>query len=468
MHGSLPGMERRAYACFALPVMEITDGPASACITMNRREFTALAAATIASRTMNPAILIGAPPSDVNGERLDRHLTELGRFGANPSGGVTRLAYTDANRAALAAVMQWMRDARLETAIDYAGNLIGRRAGRDRALKPIVLGSHIDSVPEGGNYDGNVGSMAAIEVAHTLAERDIALRHPIEVAIWSNEEGGLYGSRAVSGQLEPAELDQLSRSGKTIRDGIAFLGGDPARLADVRRRRGDITAYLEMHIEQGGILHATGTNVGIVEGIVGIQHWDVTVTGFANHAGTTPMDQRRDALLAAARFVDAVHRIVRSVPGRQVGTVGRIQAWPGAPNVIPGRVVCSLELRDLEEAKINGLFERIRDEAVGIGTATGASFDFSQTLRNVPAPSDARIRTMIGDAARERGLSARLMPSGAGHDAQSMAVLGPVGMIFVPSIDGISHSPKEFSRPEDIVNGANVLLDVVQRLDRWG
>jgi N-carbamoyl-L-amino-acid hydrolase len=434
---------------------------------MNRREFAALAAATVASGAINPRALLAASQVDVNAERLNRRLVELGRFGANPSGGVTRLAYTDANREALAAVTQWMREARLETAVDYAGNLIGRRAGRDRTLRPIVFGSHIDSVPEGGNYDGNVGSMAAIEVAHTLAERGVPLRHPIEVAIWSNEEGGLYGSRAVSGQLEPAELEQLSRSGKTIRDGITFLGGDPAKLTEVRRRPGAITAYLEMHIEQGGILHATGTNIGIVEGIVGIQHWDVTVTGFANHAGTTPMDQRRDALLAAARFVDAVERIVRSVPGRQVGTVGRIQAWPGAPNVIPGRVACSLELRDLDESKIVALFDRIRDEAVRIGSATGTSFEFTQTLRNVPAPSDLRIRAIIGDTARERGLSARLMPSGAGHDAQSMAVLGPVGMIFVPSVDGISHSPKEFSRPEDIVNGANVLLDVVRRIDRW-
>ena len=434
---------------------------------MNRREFTALAAATLASGA-RPWALLGAAQADVNGDRLNRHLAELGRFGANPSGGVTRLAYTDANREALAAVTQWMREAQLEPTIDFAGNLIGRRAGRDRALKPIVFGSHIDSVPEGGNYDGNVGSMAALEVAHSLGESGTALRHPIEVAIWSNEEGGLYGSRAVSGQLEPAELDQPSRSGKTIRDGITFLGGDPARLADVRRRRGDITAYLEMHIEQGGILHATGTNIGIVEGIVGIQHWDVTVTGFANHAGTTPMDQRRDALLAAARFVDAVERIVRSVPGRQVGTVGRIQAWPGAPNVIPGRVACSLELRDLDESKIVALFGRIRDEAVRIGSATGTSFEFTQTLRNVPAPSDPRIRALIDEVARERGLSARVMPSGAGHDAQSMAMLGPVGMIFVPSVDGISHSPKEFSRPEDIVKGANVLLEVVRRIDRWG
>src|SRR5918999_441278 len=433
---------------------------------MNRREFATLAAA-VAAGAMSPRTLAGALQVDVNGERLNRRLAELSRFGANPSGGVTRLAYTDANREALAAVTQWMREAGLEPAIDYAGNLIGRRAGRDRALKPIVFGSHIDSVPEGGNYDGNVGSMAALEVATTLSERGVALRHPIEVAIWSNEEGGLYGSRAVSGQLEASELDQPSRSGKTIRDGIAFLGGDAARLAEVRRQRGDITAYLEMHIEQGRILHAAGTNVGIVQGIVGIRHWDVTVTGFANHAGTTPMDQRRDALLAAARFVDAVNRIVRSVPGRQVGTVGRIQAWPGAPNVIPGRVACSLEIRDLDEQMIVTLFERIREEAMRIGSATGTSFEFTSTLRNVPALCYPRIRTIIGEVARERRLSTRLMPSGAGHDAQSMAMLGPVGMIFVPSVDGISHSPRELSRPEDITNGANVLLDVVRRIDSW-
>ena len=433
---------------------------------MNRREFATLAAA-VATRAISPRTLAAAPQVDVNGERLNRRLAELSRFGANPSGGVTRLAYTEANRDALAAVTQWMREAGLEPAIDYAGNLIGRRMGRDRGSKPIVFGSHIDSVPEGGNYDGNVGSMAALEVATTLSERGVRLRHPIEVAIWSNEEGGLYGSRAVSGQLEVSELDQPSRSGKTIRDGITFLGGDPARLAEVRRTPGDITAYLEMHIEQGGILHATGTNIGIVEGIVGIRHWDVTITGFANHAGTTPMDQRRDALLAAARFVEAVNRIVRSVPGRQVGTVGRIQAWPGAPNVIPGRVACSLEIRDLDEQTIVMLFDRIQEEARRIGSETGTSFELAPTLRNVPALCDPRIRAMIGDVARERRLSTRLMPSGAGHDAQSMAILGPVGMIFVPSVDGISHAPREFSRPEDITNGTNVLLDVVRRIDSW-
>ena len=435
---------------------------------MNRREFTALAASMLASSALHPRTIFAAPPASVNGERLNRHLAELGRFGANPGGGVSRVAYSDANKEALQTVTQWMREARLEPALDFAGNLIGRRAGRDRALRPIVVGSHIDSVPEGGNYDGQVGSMAALEVAHTLAERDVRLRHPLEVAIWSNEEGGLYGSRAVSGQLEPTELEQRSRSGKSIRDGISFLGGDPARLAEVRRQRGDIAAYLEMHIEQGGILHAAHTDIGIVEGIVGIRQWDVTVTGFANHAGTTPMDERRDALLAAARFVDAVHRLVRSVPGRQVGTVGRLQAFPGAPNVVPGRVSCSLELRDLDEEKIVSLFALIRDEATRIGPATGTSFEFTETLRNVPAPSDPRVRAIIADAARERGLSSRVMPSGAGHDAQSLAQVGPIGMIFVPSVDGISHSPKEFSRPADIVNGANVLLDVVQRVDRWG
>ena len=454
---------------------------------MNRRRFAALAAGMAAAACVRPSRLpatvaavgdageggggaegggaANISGTRVDGERLNRRLTELSRFGANPQGGVSRVAYGDADRDARAAVMRWMREAGLEPSIDAGANILGRRPGRDPSLKPLLFGSHIDSVPEGGNYDGDVGSMAAIEVAQSLAERRIVTRHPLEVAIWSNEEGGLYGSRAVSGQLEARELDQRSRSGKTIREGIAFLGGDPSRLETARRRPGDVAAYLELHIEQGGTLEATKTNIGIVEGIVGIRHWDVTVTGFANHAGTTPMDQRRDALLAAARFVDLVHRVVRSRPGRQVGTVGRIQAWPGAPNVIPGTVVCSLELRDLDEATIVSLFDRLAAGARSIGDETGTSFAFAETLRNVPAPTDPRIRAVIADAAGELGLGTRLMPSGAGHDAQSIARIAPVGMIFVPSVGGISHSPKEFSRPEDIVNGANVLLGALLRLD---
>jgi len=438
---------------------------------MNRRQFgTTLASGLLASPLLDTPLgaatrLLTPTAPRVNGERLNRHLAELSRFGSNPQGGVTRLAYSDADKQAREYVLGLMRDAKLTPSIDAAGNIIAARPGREASLKPILFGSHIDSVPEGGNYDGNVGSMSAIEVAQTLGEQGITTRHPLQVVIWQNEEGGLYGSRAVSGQLTPEELQNVSRSGKTIAEGVSFLGGDPQRLAEAKRAKGDIAGYLELHIEQGGTLERDHVDIGIVEGIVGIKQWEVTVTGFANHAGTTPMDQRHDALLTASRFVEAVNRVVTSIPGRQVGTVGRMQAFPGAPNVIPGQVVCTLELRDLDAGKIDTMYARIGDEAKRIAAANGTSFAFHSLHENVPAPSDPRVRSLTADSARELGLTARVMPSGAGHDAQAMAQLGPMGMIFVPSIGGISHSPKECSRPNDIVNGANVLLATLLRLD---
>ena len=400
-----------------------------------------------------------------NGPRLMEHLNSLAEFGKNPQGGVSRLAYSEADRQGREYVVGLMRTAQLDVNIDAAGNSIGRRAGKTN-LPPLVFGSHIDSVPEGGNYDGNVGSLGAIEVAQTLAENKITTDHPLEVIIFQNEEGGLIGSRALDGELTEKELDLVSRSGKTIRDGIKFLGGDPSRLADVKRKRGDIAAYLELHIEQGGTLEAERIDIGIVEGIVGINWWDVTIEGFANHAGTTPMNQRQDALLAGARFIQSVNRIVTSVSGRQVGTVGRIQAFPGAPNVIPGKVILSLELRDLDAAKIHLLYEKIYTEAQQIASDSKTKFDFKEINVNIPAPTDPRIRTFIDKSAKELGLTTKSMPSGAGHDAQDMARLAPVGMVFVPSIGGISHSPREFSRPQDIENGANVLLHTVLKLDK--
>ena len=402
----------------------------------------------------------------VNGERIVKHILALAEFGKNPQGGVSRVAYSDADKQGREYVLGLLREAKLDVTVDAAGNLIGRRSGSASGLKPLLIGSHIDSVPEGGNYDGVVGSMGAIEVAHTLAEKNVTLRHPLEVVIFQNEEGGLIGSRAMDGELTERELDLVSRSGKTIREGIKFIGGDPARLAEVRRSKGDIAAYLELHIEQGGYLDAEKIKIGVVEGIVGINWWDVTIEGFANHAGTTAMNNRQDALLAAAKFIEAVNRIVTSVPGRQVGTVGRINALPGAPNVIPGKVVLSLELRDLDAAKIKMLYEKIYAEAQQIAAASKTKFDFKEINVNIPAPTDTRIRSFITEAARELGLSTKLMPSGAGHDAQDMARLGPVGMIFVPSVGGISHSPREFSHPEDIANGANVLLHTLLKLDR--
>lgn len=402
----------------------------------------------------------------VNSKRIMDHILALAEFGKNPQGGASRVAYSDADKQGREYVLGLLHDAKLDVKIDAAGNLIGRRAGSASNLKPLLIGSHIDTVPEGGNYDGVVGSMGAIEVAQTLAENNLTTRHPLEVVIFQNEEGGLIGSRAMDGELTEKELDLVSRSGKTIRDGMKFIGGDVAKLGDVRRQKGDIAAYLELHIEQGGILDTEKINIGVVEGIVGINWWDVTIEGFANHAGTTAMNNRQDALLAAARFIEAVNRIVTSVPGRQVGTVGRINALPGAPNVIPGKVVLSLELRDLDAAKINLLFERIQAEAEKIASDSKTKFDFKEINVNIPAPTNPQIRSLISESARELGLTTKLMPSGAGHDAQDMARLGPVGMIFVPSVGGISHSPREFSRPEDIANGANVLLHTLLKLDK--
>ncbi|HKP83438.1 MAG TPA: M20 family metallo-hydrolase, partial [Pyrinomonadaceae bacterium] len=423
---------------------------------INRRHFNyglVVSLAALPLRSFLPQAALRA-----NGKRIMDHILALAEFGKNPQGGVSRVAYSEADKQGREYVLGLMRAAKLDVTIDAAGNLIGRRAGSATGLAPLLIGSHVDSVPEGGNYDGVVGSIGAIEVAHTLAENNVTTRHPLEVVIFQNEEGGLIGSRAMDGELTEKELDLVSRSGKTIRDGIKFIGGDPSKLAEVRRKKGDIAGYLELHIEQGGTLDAEKINIGIVEGIVGINWWDVTIEGFANHAGTTAMNNRQDALLAAAKFIEAVNRIVTSVPGRQVGTVGRINALPGAPNVIPGKVVLSLELRDLDAAKINMLFEKIQAEAQKIAADNKTKFDFKEINVNIPAPTDPKIRSLISEAARELGLTTKSLPSGAGHDAQDMARLGPVGMIFVPSIAGISHSPREFSRPEDIANGANVLL----------
>jgi N-carbamoyl-L-amino-acid hydrolase len=430
---------------------------------MNRRDFN--------FSLMSSVALLGLPRWQsqsalrVNGPRIIEHLTALSQYGKNPQGGVSRLAYSEADRQGREYVMRLMRAAGLEVTIDAAGNIIGRRAGSDSTLKPLVMGSHIDSVPEGGNFDGDVGSLSAVEVAQTLAENKLTTRHPLEVIIFAVEEGGTIGSHSLSSEIPEKQLNLVSNSGKTIREGTKFIGGDPAKLASIRRTRGDIHAYLELHIEQGGILDNEKINIGVVEGIVGIRQWEVKIEGFANHAGTTPMNQRRDAMLAAAKFIEAVNRIVTSVPGRQVGTVGKIQAFPGAYNVIPGKVILGLEMRDLDADKVATLFQKIRDEAAEIATSTGTTFDFTETNSIVAAPTDERIRKLIDETAKSLGFSTKWLPSGAGHDAQEIARLGPVGMIFIPSIGGISHSPKEYSRSEDIANGANVLLHTFLKLD---
>jgi N-carbamoyl-L-amino-acid hydrolase len=351
--------------------------------------------------------------------------------------------------------------------IDTAGNIIGRRAGTDPALPAIMTGSHIDSVPQGGNYDGDVGVLGAIEVAELLHEHGIATRHPFEFVVFTDEEGGVVGSQAMAGRVGPGTLDVVSHSGLTIRDGIRAVGGDPERLAEAHRAPGTIAAFVELHIEQGAVLDDAGTDIGVVEGIVGIRWWDVTVAGTANHAGTTPMNRRQDALVAASELALAVNRIASTMPGTQVATVGRIRAEPGAPNVIPGRVVMSLEIRDLSAEKMVAVFREVEAEAKHIAGERGTPITFSEIdVALAPAPTDERLRKVIEAAAASLGLSHRRLPSGAGHDAQDMAHVAPMAMIFVPSEAGISHAPQEYTAPADIANGVDVLLRTLLAIDR--
>jgi N-carbamoyl-L-amino-acid hydrolase len=381
---------------------------------------------------------------------MEKRVGELSKFGANPEGGVSRVAFSDADLAGRKYIRSLMEKSGLNVRVDAAGNIIGRREGRDPKLPVILFGSHIDSVPHGGNYDGDLGVLGALECIEILNEQQHVTSHPLEVVVFSDEEGGLTGSHAVAGELSPKALQLKSHSGKTIGEGIRFIGGDPDHLQAAKRNRSEILAYLELHIEQGGILEAENINIGVVEGIVGINEWEVTVLGFANHAGTTPMNQRKDALVAAARLVESVNQIAKSTPGRQVATVGKIQAEPGAPNVIPGKVVMTLEIRDLEKSKIDLVFEKIKTSADKIAADTGTTISLaSLDLTAVPAPTDPRLRMAIQEAAIGLGLTTKLMPSGAGHDAQDIARIAPIGMIFVPSIGGISHSPKNL-RPLQI------------------
>jgi len=395
-------------------------------------------------------------------------MRRLATFGANSDGGIDRVAFSDANIEALSWLDEMLVEAGFAIERDLVGNLVARKSGSQPGLLPLVFGSHVDSVPGGGNYDGQVGVMGAVEVATVLADAGHTTRHPLEVVVFTNEEGGKTGSRALVGEVEPFELEIETASGYTIGEGLRRLGGDPDRISEARRPEGSMTAFLELHVEQGAVLHADGIDIGVVEGIVGIKRWNVTVDGTTNHAGTTPMDRRADALVGAARFVEATYRTALERPGRQVATVGRLEAEPGVPNVIPGRVGLTLEIRDLTMEGIDDTFAAIRARADEIAESTGLRFSFERFYTSRAAPTDPRIRDVIADAAVESGLSFQRMPSGAGHDAQSMALLGPVGMVFVPSVDGISHAPEERTELDDVVNGSNVLLRTILTLDARG
>jgi beta-ureidopropionase / N-carbamoyl-L-amino-acid hydrolase len=403
----------------------------------------------------------------VNEQRMVKRIFELAAYGMNEKGEAYRIAYSQGDLDGRSYFMKLMKNAGLEIQIDYAGNIIGKRPGENPSNKPIAFGSHIDMVPNGGNYDGALGAIAALEIIEVLNEHNIKTNHPLEVIIFQNEEGGLVGSRALTGKLSEEALAQKSVSGLTIAEGIKAIGGNPERLKEVIRKKGDLTAFLEIHIEQSKVLETKGIDIAIVEGIVGIEDWDITVTGTANHAGSTPMNERQDALIAASTLILAINETVKSYEGAQVGSVGKMKVEPGAPNVIPGRVEMSLQMRDLSTDKILDMFKDIEDKAEVIAKQSDTKIKFTHlNLSTTPTFASKEIQDLMIDAAEDLGITHIKMQSGAGHDVQEMAALGPIGLIFIPSKEGISHNPKEYSSPSQISKGANVMLQTVLRLDQ--
>jgi len=409
----------------------------------------------------------------VDPARLRQRIEQLSTFGRAPGGrfedGVSRVGFSDSDVAGRSYVTQLMRDAGLRPRIDAAGNIFARREGLEPALPPILFGSHIDSVPSGGNFDGDLGTLAAIEAAAVLERAGQRTRHPLELVVWANEEGvafgkPLFGSRAVAGRLAAGELDDVWEGTKKA-DAVRKIGGAPERIADARRPAGWFHCYFELHIEQGGTLDREGIPVGIVEGIVGIRRLQAVIRGTANHAGTTLMSDRHDALVAGSYLTIAVNDVVTREEGRQVGTVGRIEVAPNAPNVIPGLVRQTVEVRDLSMTKIDRLIEAITRRAAEIARDRGVTIELTPLSRDEGATADRRVQAIIDRAADDLGLARRALPSGAGHDAQSMAALGPMGMIFVPSVGGVSHAPEELTSWEHCANGADVLLHAVLRAD---
>lgn len=433
---------------------------------MHRRDWLKGAAALAAASPVASAAFRSAAQARTlraDGARVNAQLARFDAIGRT-AGGINRVAYSDADLEGRTFTLALFREAGLSPQVDAAGNIIARLAGRED-LPPIIIGSHVDSVTDGGNYDGPVGSFAAIEVARSLREQGTRLRHPLDVIVWANEEGGTIGSKCYVGETASVNFDSTARSGFTQRDGIARLGGDVTKLPAMAHAKGSVHCYLELHIEQSASLERTGRSIGTVQGIVGLNWMEVTITGFANHAGATPMDQRQDAMLAAARFTVAVNEAIRAEPGRQVATVGRLEATPNTTNVVAGSVTLTVDLRDLDDAKIARFAARFREMGAEIGRATDTRFAFRDLVSSKAALADARVMDAIDASAAALGLSSQRMPSGAGHDAQELSLICPMGMIFVPSVGGISHSPREFTKPEDVANGVNVLLHAVQRVD---
>ena len=409
------------------------------------------------------------PRMNINAARLNQTLNALGRFGET-SEGMDRLAFSPADVESRGYTMELMQEAGLEVRIDAGGNIIGRKAGSDDSLPAIAMGSHTDTVPLGGKYDGALGVMGAIEVVSTLAESGHVTRHPIEAIVFTNEEGTrfhrwLIGSRAMAGMLEPEDLAAVDAEGVTLAQRMGDIGGDLSRVGEAARKRGDLAAYFELHIEQGPYLYRSGIPVGVVTGITGRGVFELDINGMSNHAGTTPMNERRDALVAASKLVVQVQRMAAEEEIVRVATAGALDVLPNAVNVVPGRATLGVEIRDLDMAALEAAERELVRMARQSEQQDGVQISINRHRFTDAVPITPDMQGWVGEAAERAGFAWQRVPSGAGHDAQAIATLAPMAMVFVPSVNGISHAIEEYSSPEDCANGAQVLLELLLLAD---
>ncbi len=402
----------------------------------------------------------------IDGKRLWRSLEELARIGATPKGGVRRLTLTELDREARELFSRWAREAGMSVEVDAIGNVFARRAGADPAAAPVAIGSHLDSQPSGGRFDGAYGVMAGLEVVRALNDARVTTRAPLEVVSWTNEEGSRFtpvmmGSGVFAGvfTLEHA-LSQKDTDGVSVREALEKIGyagrAKPHRLG----------AYFEAHIEQGPVLEDTKTTIGVVQGALGQRWFDAVVTGMDAHAGPTPMNLRRDALLAASRVVLAVNRIANAFPNTARGTVGYMQVKPNSRNVVPGEVRMSVEFRNAKDDTLLEMVSAFRESLRSIEAECRVAIDLQEITHFPPCEFDSALVAGVRAGAKVHGYSHRDIVSGAAHDAVYVARVAPTAMIFVPCEGGISHNEIENATPEDLAAGCNVLLHAV--LERAG
>jgi len=399
----------------------------------------------------------------IDGDRLWASIMAVAEIGATAKGGSRRLALTDLDREARDLFVGWCRAAGCTVTVDRMGNIFARRPGRDDSLDPVVTGSHLDTQPTGGRFDGVYGVLAGLELVRTLNDLGIETERPIEVVCWTNEEGSRFAPSMVASGVFAGKFALEDALAKTDTEGLS-IGGELERIgyagaAPVGGRK--LHAYFEAHIEQGPILEAGGETIGIVTGGQGQRWYELVLTGVESHAGPTPMDRRRDALLGAARIVEQVNRIGLDRAPLACATVGMLETYPNSRNVIPGRVFLTVDLRHPDDDVLSAMDSALRDGIAAIAAGIGLDAALDEVLYSPPVAFDAACVDAVRQSAAARGLVAREIVSGAGHDACNIAAVAPTAMIFIPCIGGISHNEIEDAKPEWVTAGAQVLLDAV-------